>query len=79
MDQEHEQECHEHDFEVIENPAANFARALCWLGLAVAIGAIAFYLQAPSSTRALIDAYATWPCIIACTIGAIAVIIANLS
>ena len=73
MDQENEHKYHEHDFEVIENPVAKFARTLCWLGLAIAIGVGAFYLQAPSSTRAFIDAYATWPCII---IGAFVAIVA---
>lgn len=64
---------HEHDMKPVERPAVKQAKTLCMFVLAVCIGGSCFYLQAPPATKALIDQYDTWPCLI---VGAIVVLVA---
>ena len=56
-----------------DHPAIKSAKTLCLIVLAIAVGCFAFYLQSPPQTRALIDAYDTWPCVV---LGAIVAIVA---
>jgi uncharacterized membrane protein YwaF len=67
------QEHHEHNMVRSEHPAVKFAKGLCLVVLAISGCCAYFYLQSPPQTRALIDAYDVWPCII---IGAIVAIVA---
>ena len=66
-------EYHEHNMVQSEHSAVKSAKTLCLVVLAVSVGCFYFYLQSPPQTRALIDAYDVWPCII---IGAIVAMVA---
>lgn len=74
---------HEHEFERVEKPAVKQAKTLCWFVLAVCVGGLYFYLQAPPETKALmlslIDAYGFWPEVITGAIVALFAIRAHLS
>lgn len=66
-------ERHEHKMQLVENTDLKQAKTTCLFVLAIAFGCAAYYLQSPPATRALIDQYSTWPCII---LGAIVAIVA---
>lgn len=67
------QEHHEHNMVRGDHPAVKSAKTLCLIVLAIAVVCFCFYLQSPPATKAFIDAYDTWPCII---IGAIVAMVA---
>jgi hypothetical protein len=69
MDHNH----HEHKMVPVDRPAVQSAKKLCFIVLALASGFGYYYLQSPPATRALIDAYDFWPCVV---IGAIVAIVA---
>ncbi len=64
---------HEHDMVPVERTAVTQAKTLCLFVLAVLAGLIWYYLQSPPATKALIDQYDTWPCVV---VGAILVLFA---
>jgi uncharacterized membrane protein YwaF len=66
-------EPHEHHMIRVEHSAVKSAKTLCLIVLAISGGCAYFYLQSPPATKAIIDAYDGWPCII---IGAIVAIVA---
>lgn len=67
------QEEHEHKMVRSQSPAVRQAQTLCLIVIAGALGCFYYYLQSPPATRAFIDAYDTWPCVI---IGAIVALVA---
>lgn len=64
---------HEHELVRVEKPALKQAKSLCLFVLAICAGGSLFYLQASPATRAVIDQYDTWPCMV---VGVIVVIVA---
>ena len=68
-----EHEHYEHKMQIVSRPAVASAKKLCLVVLVIAGVMSFYYLQAPPATKALIDQYSTWPCII---LGAIVVIAA---
>jgi len=64
---------HEHKMVPVDRPAVASAKKLCMLVLVVAIPIALYYLQSPPATKALIDRYDTWPCII---VGSIVALVA---
>ena len=64
---------HEHDMVPVERTAVKQAKAFAWFLMAAWVGVFCYYLQSPPATKALIDRYDTWPCLI---VGAIVVLFA---
>jgi hypothetical protein len=69
----------EHKMVRVERSAVKSAKRLCMIVLVVAIPLAIFYLQSPPATKALIDAYDTWPCVIVGVVLAIVAIRAAFS
>jgi uncharacterized membrane protein YwaF len=64
---------HKHKMVRSHSPAVRQAKGLCYIVIAGSFGCAYYYLQSSPATRALIDAYDTWPCVI---IGAIVALVA---
>jgi hypothetical protein len=58
---------HEHKMVRVDQPALRSARRLCIVVLVLAGAVFCYYLQASPATRALIDAYDTWPLVVVAT------------
>lgn len=67
------QEEHQHKLVRSQSPAVRQAKGLCYIVIAASLGCFYYYLQSPPATRAFIDAYDTWPCIV---VGSIVALVA---